>query len=92
VRIAGAKERTRAFNRLTDAKAWAASVETDLGRGVFVPTTADRRRTVAELLDEYERIALPLRKGDAKKMRTYLAWWRGTIGFLTLGDGLRLLA
>jgi len=84
VRVKGAQERTRTFKRLTDAKAWAASAETDLGRGAFVPTTADRRRTLADLIDKFEKEQLPLRKGDERKMRLYLAWWRETAGFLTL--------
>jgi hypothetical protein len=52
VRIKGEAPRTRTFERLTDAKGWAKSVETDLGRGTFVPTTADRRRALAELVEQ----------------------------------------
>ena len=62
VRIKGEKPRTRTFKRLTDAKAWAKAVETDLGRGTFVPTTVDRRRTVAELIDKYTAEELPIRQ------------------------------
>lgn len=83
VRVKGAKERTRTFKRITDAKAWAATAETDLGRGAFVPTTADRRRTLADLIDRFEKEQLPLRADD-RKMRLYLAWWRENAGFLTL--------
>lgn len=84
VRVKGAAERTRTFKRLTDAKAWAATVEADLGRGAFVPTTADRRRTLADLIEKFEAEQLPLRRGDHKKMRAYLAWWKGAVGYLTL--------
>src|SRR5262245_11313943 len=52
VRILGEPTRTRTFERKGDAKAWAASVETDLGRGAYVPTGADRRRTLADLIDK----------------------------------------
>lgn len=84
VRIKGAAERTRTFRRLVDAKAWAASVETDLGRGAFVPTTVDRRRTLADLIKRYEEEQLPLRRGDDKKTKAHLAWWRDNLGYLTL--------
>ena len=51
VRLRGESPRTRTFKRMTDAKAWAAKVESDLGHGAYVPTTADRRRTLADLID-----------------------------------------
>lgn len=86
VRITGEKPRTRSFRRLTDAKAWAASVETDLGRGVYVPTTSDRRRTLADLIDKYVTECLPIkaRNRDAAKVTTMLDWWREHEGFRTL--------
>ena len=84
VRVKGAAARTRTFKRLTDAKAWAAATESDLGRGAFVPTTADRRRTLGDLIDKFETDQLPLRRGNGRQMRAYLAWWRETIGYLTL--------
>ena len=49
VRLLGQAPRTRTFKRLTDAKAWAAAAETDLSRGDHVPTTAQRRTTLADL-------------------------------------------
>jgi hypothetical protein len=45
VRRIGDKPRTRTFKRKTDAELWANKVESDLGHSVYVPTTADRRRT-----------------------------------------------
>lgn len=84
VRIKGAAERTRTFRRLTDAKTWAAAAETDLGRGAFVPTSADRKRTLADLIDKYLAEQLPLRPNGAAKQRDYLDWWKASIGYLTL--------
>ena len=51
VRLRGDAPRTRTFRRKSDAEAWAKAAETDLSRGLYVPTTSDRRRTVAELID-----------------------------------------
>jgi hypothetical protein len=53
VRIRGEKPRTRAFKRKTDANRWSKKVEGDLGHGAHVPATADRRRTLAELIDKF---------------------------------------
>lgn len=86
VRLKGEAPRTRSFKRLTDAKAWAASVEADLGRGTYVPTTADRRRTLADLIDKYLKERLPLRPNlaSAKGQRRMLAWWVEDSGYITL--------
>lgn len=86
VRMTGEKPRTRSFRRLTDAKAWAASVEADLGRGVYVPVTADRRRTLADLIDKYVAEHLPIKErcADPNGQRRMLDWWKADSGFLTL--------
>ena len=86
VRVLGEPMRTRTFARKTDAVAWASAIETDLGRGVYVPTTIDRRRTVADLIDCTLRDHLPTKRNNksAHKVEAYLAWWRDEIGELTL--------
>jgi len=83
VRTAGGEARTRTFARKADAQAWAKAVETDMARGVLVPTTADRRRTVADLIDEYLRDALP-RTATAKAYKRQLEWWRVRLGALAI--------
>ncbi len=90
VRLRGESPRTRTFKRMTDAKAWAAKVESDLGHGAYVPTTADRRRTLADLIDKYLTEYLPVKASnrDADGHRAILAWWRKEYGFVTL-DRLR---
>ncbi len=62
VRVRGAKARSRTFIRKTDTVTWAAKVEGDLGHGVYVPTTADRRRTLSDLIDKFvaEHLLLPV--------------------------------
>lgn len=90
VRVKGEAPRTRTFKRLTDAKQWAAKVEADLGHGVYVPTTADRRKTLADLIDKYTADYLPVKRNnrDADKQRALLAWWHSEYGYVTL-DRLR---
>lgn len=86
VRLHGERPRSRTFKRKTDAKAWAAEVESRLSRGAFVPTGADRRRTLAELIDVYLTEGLPvkLHARSAPKLRVQLAWWREHAGYVTL--------
>lgn len=86
VRVRGEKPRTRTFKRKTDAEAWGKKVETDLGHGVFVPATADRRRTLADLIDKF-REEVP-EKANRPNQQTYLDWWREHYGYITL-DKLR---
>jgi integrase len=82
VRLRGENPRSRTFKRLTDAKAWAAKVENDLGHGVFVATTADRRRTLADLIDKF-REEVP-EKANKPNQETYTDWWRENYGYVTL--------
>jgi hypothetical protein len=85
VRLRGEQQRTRTFKRLTDAKAWAVKVESDLGHGVYVPTTADRRRTLDELIDKFITDHLPTSDyADKDKIEAHLGWWREHAGHVTL--------
>ena len=85
VRLQGELPRTKTFKRLTDAKAWAAKIETDMGHGAYVPTTADRRRTLAQLIEKYRDEYLPTRgMRDVTKHEALLQWWADNYGHLTL--------
>lgn len=86
VRIRGERPRSRTFQRKTDATAWAAKVESDMGHGVYVPTTADRRRTLADLIDKFIGEYLPVKPNnkDGAKVSAMLAWWKSRAGFVTL--------
>lgn len=86
VRVRGEKARSRTFDRKTDAKAWAADTESKLRGGSYVPTGADRRRTVAELIDQCIRDHLPTKRNNksAAKVAAQLAWWKHELGTLTL--------
>lgn len=86
VRIRGEAPRTRTFARKTDAKAWAAKVESDLGHGVYVPTAADRTRTLADLIDKTIAEHLPTKANNksADKVAQLLGWWRAEMGEVTM--------
>lgn len=85
VRLQGELPRTKTFKRLTDAKAWAAKVETDMGHGAYVPTARERRRTLRDLISKYRNEFLPTRGiRDESKQRSLLDWWDTNYGHLTL--------
>ncbi|MEO8672930.1 MAG: site-specific integrase [Tahibacter sp.] len=86
IRLRGEAPRTRTFKRKADAKAWADKSESDLGHGVYVPVTADRRRTLAELIDKFTTEYLPHKPNNksADKLISYLDWWKDQAGFVTL--------
>lgn len=86
VRLLGDKPRTRTFRRKSDAEAWAKAAETDMSRGVYVPTTSDRRRLIGDLIDCTIRDHLPTKRNNksAHKVESYLAWWKDELGELTL--------
>lgn len=88
VRILGHPERCASFDRKTDAKDWAAQIESDLKRGRYVPTTEAMRRTVAQMIDRYIDEALPFRprNKDRRGMVARLRWWKLRIGDYALAN------
>jgi integrase len=75
VRLKGYEPTTGSFERLTDAKEWAAKTETDIRAGKYFGQS--KRRTFNELADEYAPHAKSLK---------YLDHWRDVFGNLRLAD------
>jgi len=86
IRLRGEKPRSRTFKRKTDAEAWAKKVEADLGHGVYVPTTAERRRTFGDMIDKFVTEYLPVKPHNlsADHMAQMLEWWKDHYGFVIL--------
>jgi integrase len=57
-----------------------------MSRGVYVATTADRRRTAAELIDRTISDHLPTKRNNksAHKVESYLNWWKEELGDTTI--------
>lgn len=73
IRIKGHPAETASFDRLTDAKRWAAETETAIRQGKHFGIA--RRRTFAELADKYEEfIADHLKSAEARA--GHFAYWR----------------
>ena len=77
IRLKGFSPETASFDRLTDAKTWAANTESDMRTGRHFGQS--KRHTFGELVDEYER-------QSAQQLRSYrdhkrqLDYWRNAFG------------
>lgn len=56
--------KSHTFDTKSDAETWAAKVESEIGRGIFVDHSEAERTTLTEALDRYEREVLPHKKSQ----------------------------
>lgn len=56
--------KSHTFDTKSDAETWAAKIESEIGRGVFVDHSEAERTTLTEALDRYEREVLPHKKSQ----------------------------
>jgi integrase len=80
VRIKGYPPQTRTFATKTDAKRWSHQTEVDIRSGMHIRQTQSTTRTVADLIDEYEKIVLPGKKQDADASKATFEFWRKHLG------------
>jgi len=64
IRKEGYPSITKTFTRISVAKKWARSIETDMERQLYVDTSGTERTTVGELLERYQRQISPSHKGQ----------------------------
>lgn len=83
IRLRGHEPVSATFDRLTDARTWAAQTETEIKANRYFG--ASKRHTVADVFDRYEAEAVPALK-SARDVKLRLAFWRKTIGHLLLSD------
>ena len=84
VRVRGFPPDSATFDRLSDAKHWAAQTESDMKAGRHFGTS--KRHTFKELCDEYEKHAADLQSFDDRKQ--HLNRWRAEFGSDLLSDSL----
>lgn len=87
VRLKGYPLQTASFDRLTDARKWAASTETAIREGRHFKTAEAKKHTLADLIERYINDVLPTK---TKKLSTdqsnQLKWWNNKIGSHLLAD------
>jgi integrase len=87
IRRKGQPSLSATFERLTDAKRWAARQEVAISEARAVPGSAARRHTVAEVVDRYRAAVLPQKRPKTiVNQQKHLGWWRDRIGYLRLSD------
>jgi integrase len=77
VRLRGYPPETATFERITDAKTWAAKLEAEMKAGRYFGQS--RRHTLAELIERYETSELPKLK-SAQSVKRRLGWWKNELG------------
>jgi len=83
IRLKGQTPESASFSRLTDAREWAKKTEAEMKAGRHFGIS--KRHTLAELLDRYEKSALPKLK-SAETVKARLDWWRNIHGKNLLSD------
>ena len=82
IRIAGFPRQKKTFQRLTDAKIWAAKTETAIRNGEIknVVLTA-KRKALSDVITRYEKEILPtLAKTTQRAAQTHLSYWQRELG------------
>lgn len=85
VRLKGHPAETATFDRLTDAKLWAQSIEASIREGRYFKTAIAKQKTVGEAIDRYFNEVLTYRKNPVNEM-IYLNWWKDKLGDYTLAN------
>jgi integrase len=86
IRLKGYPGQSATFERLTDAKKWAASTESAIKEGRHFKTSEAKRHTLAALIDRYIRDILPQHPKKARDYLAHLTWWKDEIGSHSLAD------
>jgi len=87
VRLRGHLPAAATFERIADAKRWAAETESAIRAGRWFRDAEGKKTTLAELLTRYEKEYLstaPIRTKDSRVIR--LRFWRNELGHLALTD------
>ena len=86
VRKKGFPPQSENFDRKTDARKWAVSIEAAMEERRFRNVAQAKKRTVAELIDRYIENVLPKKPKSASIQKSQLLWWKQQLGMLTLAD------
>ena len=80
VRLRVYPAQSASFDRITDAKKWATQTEAAIREGRHFPSTSAKKRTVADLVDEYIKTVIPTKGSQASHQQAQLEWWKDHIG------------
>lgn len=88
IQLKGHPVQSATFSRLTDARKWAASIETAIREGRHFKTRESKKHTLADAIERYGQDLLPVRftNKEQRTRRAILAWWSDHLGYCILGD------
>ena len=78
IRRKGYPQQSGTFNTKSEAEAWAATVESEMVRGVFVSRTEAENTTLSEAMDRYLHEVSAMKKGAAVEA-VRIRYWKKTI-------------
>ncbi len=85
VRLKGYPNQTASFERLTDARKWAAATESAIREGRHFKTAESKKHTLADLIDRYvEHVSQ--NKKDSRNVERHLKYWHKELGAYALSD------
>ncbi len=77
IRRRGYKAQVRTFNTKAEAQAWAATIESEIARGVFVSRTEAEATTLKEALDRYA-VEVSAHKRSVGREASTIRWWQAS--------------
>lgn len=86
IRLRGFPPQTASFERLTDAKRWAAQTETAIRQRRHFAAFEAERHTAAEMIDRFTKDVLPNRPKQRRDFVSHLLWWKTHIGSYALSE------
>jgi integrase len=85
VRLKGYPAQSATFDRMTDAKKWAAATESAIREGRHFKTAEAKKHTLADMIDRY-LAGVNLSKEQDEHIGLHLRRWKDEIGFMVLAD------
>ena len=87
VRIHGFPPQVETFKTKTEAKQWAAHVESELRAGRYMHRAEAQKHTVKDLLEKYRKEVLkPTKPKEERSQGPQLEWWIQKLGAYSLAD------
>ena len=86
IRMKGHPEVVASFERLTDARIWASTTETEIREGRYFKTNEAQKHSLSDLIERYIREVLPGKPNVSNDYAFQLGWWKTQIGNVLLSE------
>jgi len=86
IRLKGKPQVIATFNRLTDARIWVSTTETEIRDGRYSSVIEARKHTIGDLVERYIKDVCPRKRKNGHDYSMQLNWWKKQIGNELLSD------